>query len=285
MKKYVLSTIVIAFGFVIMTAFSDGGATKLNMGNRTGAGGSQANCDGSGCHGPNASDLAIDLYLVDVYGDTVTNGRYHPNAVYNVKIFGRTTGSFPKFGFQFAAEKFTGFAGAGNFIPSSGLQANPIGPYEVVEHAFQPLTSSGANNFPVSFFWKAPGPGSGQVKFYVTLLAANDNGFANGDKASNIDRTYNENPASVASLSDDIHTSVFPNPASDKLNFKMSNAGNAPYELTVYTLTGQLVDRQVAATGKDEVNLQFNTSSWQSGSYVLRVTSEGKSRVIPVIKQ
>ena len=283
MKRYILGLLVAGFGYLSVVSFSTGGGTSSMMGNRTGAGGTQNDCGNTGCHGPNASDLSIDFYLVDMYQDTVKNGRYTPGAIYTIKLYGRTTGVYPTFGFQLAAEKTIGFAGAGSYIPTSGLQANPVGAYEVIEQ-LMPLTSLNNNHFPVSIKWKAPGAGSGDIKFYVTMLGANNDGFANGDKGGNVVKTYQPNPTSVNDFEEGTEFRLFPNPAHEQMQLLISSNERGSYQLKLFNLNGQVVQARSVTSNTGTTEIKLNVSDLATGTYLLHIEKGGRQKVMTLLK-
>ncbi len=284
MKKSLLLLLSAGFASLTMLSFSSGIAEGPYFYNRTGAGGSQNDCTGSGCHDPNTNDLNISIILTDLgTGDTVRNGRYTPNGIYGVKLFARTlTPGYRKFGFQFTAALSNGRA-AGNYIPTSGLQANPVGQYEIVEHTNQ-IPATG-NAFVTTIYWKAPTFGMGNVTFFTTMLASNDNGFANGDLTNAEQSTFGVNPTSAGSISDDVITKVYPNPASDQFQLSMEHAERGTYSLITYSAHAQIVDQRTITVTGTESQVLFNSSAWAPGNYFIQIVKDGERRIIPFVKR
>ncbi len=65
---------------------------------------------------------------------------------------------------------------------------------------------------------------------------------------------------------------VYPNPATDKVTVKVSEAGSVDARIDVLDLKGQVVSSNVLAAGQSSV--EVSTSSLASGVYTLRVMSE-----------
>jgi hypothetical protein len=190
---------------------------------------------------------------------------------------------YPSFGFQLAAERTNGFAGAGSYIPTAGLQAHPVGAYEIIEQLL-PLPSLNNNHFPVSIKWKAPGAGSGDLKFYVTMLGANGNGFATGDKGANVVKTYQPYPASVNEFDESTQFNLYPNPARDVVQLAINGNEKGTYELKLFNLTGQLLQARNIRLTAATTEISLNIANLSTGTYLLYVEKDGRQKIMNVLK-
>jgi|GEM_PF-1907421 len=288
MKRSLLLTITSVIAYLALSSYSNGIAQFPNSLNRTGAGGSVANCAGSGCHAGNGG-LSVDITMYDIATNTiVSNGKYIPNKPYRVRISAQKSigggGSFPEFGFQFTAERGAG-QGAGNYFSNPGMQANPVPPFVILEHA-NPLPATGSNSIIFNINWIAPGPGSGDVKLWATVLASNDNGFADGDLTDNTSRIYQEGAATgIADLGKDVQTKLYPVPATDVLNLSLTGAAKGSYQLLVYGQNGTIAVQKTILVSSDEFSTHVNTATLAAGNYFVLLSKDGKQRIIPFMKQ
>jgi hypothetical protein len=286
MKKIISGLLTCFLACVVLTSFSTGEAEAPYMLNLTGAGGSTNNCAGSGCHDANSSNLNLSIILTDLMtGDTIKNGKYFPDGIYGVKLYGfvnSVTTIYPKFAFQFSSMRANGSFG-GDYQPTPGLKANPAGGFEIVE-PMQPLDSLKKNHFAKTIYWKAPGPGAGNVTLHATMLAANDNGFASGDVANNENRVFTPVSAGVGELTGSVKMQVFPNPSGDLLNLEMSQLTRGMYQFVIYNRLGQVLENKSQYIGVENFKTQFRISSFPPGNYFLQVSREGEKRILPFVK-
>ena len=287
MKRIITFSACAAFCYILLTGYSSGIAEGPKFLNLTGAGGSTNNCAGSGCHDANSGLLDLSIVLTDLgTGDTVKNGRYFPNGIYGVKLYGKlniTTTNFPKFGFQFTSARANGTFG-GDYIMTPGLKANPTGGFEIVE-PYIPLNATGFNRFEKTVYWRAPGFGAGNVTLFATLLAANDDGFAVGDYANNVQKTFSENPTSVGGFAEDVEMSVYPNPAKNHLSFIMNNADPGRYFVIVYSASGQVMESRVLEIDSKQFRVSFDAAAWSSGNYFLQISRDDKRKIISFVRE
>lgn len=282
MKNKLLLILVAGLGYILMSSYSSGVAVPGVAQNRTGAGGSTADCSGSGCHDPNSSSVNLSIVLVDLStGDTVTNGKYTPDGVYHIKLFAGPT-SRPECGFQFTAARANGLGG-GNYIPTSGLQSNVIPPYEIVEQT-NPIPASANNTFSVPILWKAPPVGSGSWTLYATMLLSNDDNFAIGDITNNSQRTLNEGPAAIDELGTTADFKLFPKPATTEITLQMTNVKPGELTLLAYTSEGKIVMTKKILPSTSLAQTKVDVSEMAPGNYFLQLIQNGKRRILPFVK-
>jgi hypothetical protein len=73
----------------------------------------------------------------------------------------------------------------------------------------------------------------------------------------------------------DIRIKLFPNPVSTLLTAEINDDKDRFLEWIVYDISGRLISSDVFAGGTNRVN--FNTASWQTGSYIMTVSERGGS--------
>jgi len=69
-----------------------------------------------------------------------------------------------------------------------------------------------------------------------------------------------------------VSASIFPNPASNRLNFKLDEQLNQPRELNIYSLDGKLIYRQAVETSEFSTDI----SVLHAGEYLYRISGNGK---------
>lgn len=81
-------------------------------------------------------------------------------------------------------------------------------------------------------------------------------------------------PTSIASVNDiEASLQLFPNPAVNELNVRLSNGGNANVRISMVDLLGREVAVIADNTNQENVNINYNTSSLPRGVYVVRVNA------------
>jgi hypothetical protein len=274
--------LIIGGGLLYVTLSSkSNGTAAIDGQNRTGAGGSVANCAGSGCHSPNSS-TPLSIQVVDMTTGDSTSGFYVPGNVYKVKLELDAGVAYPESGFQFAAAKSNG-TGAGSGIPGSYIHSIPVGGFEIIEQS-SPIPTPGLTK-KFFFYWMAPPPGAGTLTLFATMLASNNDNFASGDVANNQTLIVAEKPLSVSSVPDATDMRVYPNPVNSQLNFTMNGAVKGLYSFTVYSSAGAQVYRHNAEVRSPEFRLAIDATGWAPGMYFMKVGIGGAQRVLPIMRQ
>lgn len=280
MKNRILLLLSCGLIYVTLSSRSAGIAQQFGM-NRTGAGGTSAGCDGGGCHDA-VTNQSMSISMKDLVTGDSTSSLYVPNRSYMVRLSMFSSVNHPEVGFQFAASKADGTA-AGVVTPTGSIQTIPVGAFEIVEHV-APIPAPAASKT-VSFIWKAPGPGSGNITFYAVMMASNDDGFVTGDLTDARTRTFAENMMAVQAINARTQMSVFPNPVSDRLRFSMHDADKGQYTLTVMNTAGQQIFHTTEQVIAGSLQTDIDASAWASGLYFLRVQNSEGQRVLPIVRQ
>ena len=282
MKSKIVGFSLSLIAVVFFSAYNNGITTPPNGQNRTGAGGSQADCSGSGCHSVNKTDLQLNITACDlVTGAVVT--QYTPNYPYKIRIYGNysSSGTFPKFSFQFAATQQNGL-GAGIYFNTAGLQANTIGIFEIVEpYQAKPTVM---NKCIDSVNWIAPSKNSGKVTLYETVLEANGDGFATGDIANNTSHEIDEGPSGINDLPSTTVTTIFPNPAHDEINLLLEHAEIGNYSLLILSQYSSLIHQETIEVNNHSYQQQMDMNNFAPGNYVLFLCKDNNKRMLRFTK-
>lgn len=120
------------------------------------------------------------------------------------------------------------------------------------------------------------GNGSYELRAADNTLLASGGDF--GDVSSN--NFFNGNLLGINELSKD-DVSVYPNPSTTELNVNMNN-GTLPESIIIYNALGQqLLQRKV----NSQSDLKVNTTDFDAGLYILKISNESGELSLPFIKQ
>ncbi|MFM7729289.1 MAG: T9SS type A sorting domain-containing protein, partial [Flavobacteriales bacterium] len=135
------------------------------------------------------------------------------------------------------------------------------------------------NTHTFTFTWDAPATDIGDITFYVAGLAAN------GDDHESDDRVYSTSQVVTASsvglnevISNGFEKNLFPNPASDVINFMPSEFAITPDEVRIVTVTGTtaaIVKNNEFKVANNRVAIPLNTLA--SGTYTLYFVTKGRT--------
>jgi hypothetical protein len=198
---------------------------------------------------------------------------YVPGTMYplQVKV---TDGTKSRYGFEMVA------------LNNSNQQAGTFALVSTTNSAL--LTSGGksyamhrnaTNNSQWTINWTAPATNVGAVKLYVAGNAANNN---NNDTGDNIySASFTLNPASATGFADAQTNSVtvFPNPASEKLNLKF------PEDIRSFKIV-DLTGREIhTGSATNAIGNQVDVSKFPNGTYFLHMEQEKTSQIKRFIVQ
>ncbi len=269
MKKTLLSIFSLSILFIgaqiTLTSYSGGPAFSQNSGN-TGAPGESQTC--RSCHG-SALNTTVSLVIKDSIGNPVTS--YIPGNVYDAEFIVNSTGSI-RYGFQMVSLTSSNTPVNGFAAPAANTRLVILGTgRQYAEH----FGKSVSNIF--STQWTAPATGTGTVTFYGGGAAVNNNGNIGGDGGNVTTLSLSEN-VSVGFVESTLRDEllVYPNPTRNVIRLKntTSEAKNAIVEL--YTVSGQLVLTKNLSL-QENVAKALNVSKFDSGFYILRVTTDGET--------
>ena len=256
MKKRYISILAFAALVPALMSHHNGVAEEQNK-DRTGAPGSDNPC--SQCH--SAGEFSpISAVAVLEFGTTTPITEYVPGETYTLQ-FGVGSTSVPQpsvYGFQATAVLADG-ANAGTFQnPGAGVQLEDVGGRHIIEHSVD------ANLGLWSGDWVAPATGSGEVTFYMSGVACNDNGTSGGDGYDGATFTVTEVIVSVDDL--DAEASLIVNNTGQAIEARTNRAG----QLMIFNLGGQLVHEQPVQVGTIDLGRSFD-----AGVYVFKLVGKG----------
>ena len=241
---------IAGFGFLSMMSFSSG-ATG-NAGDRTGSPLGTATC--TGCHSAAGSFSPNLVFLVtDANSTPVTNNTYTPGETYTIRVsvsalpVATIPPTIAQYGYQMTAldgnnamagtfaNPTTGATGAGN-----GSKLSIFSGVTYVEHSQR----STDGIFNVS--WTAPAAGAGDVTFYSSGIAIDNNSTTGGDNVITTSLTLSESTSTNVNKVEveDLAYSIFPNPITNN-QFTISGVDGEAH-IAIHDLMGRLVYQEMA---------------------------------------
>ncbi|MGB1032399.1 MAG: choice-of-anchor V domain-containing protein [Flavobacteriales bacterium] len=164
--------ILSAFSLPFLLAYDDGVAEHQNR-DRTGAPGSSAVC-GASCHDDQSFLPTLTIQLIDISSSQAVS-EYIAGETYQIKYIISSESTPSVYGFQSTA-LHTNNSNAGVFQnPGLDVQLEDVDGRHIIEHSID----SPSNIFTAE--WVAPASDAGNVIFYATSVAANNNGANSGD--------------------------------------------------------------------------------------------------------
>lgn len=276
----------LALGVLVLPANKNGRASQEKRGN-TGAPGDETNVNGTAitcqnCH--SAQTATLNIAVLDAAGAAVT--QYVPGTVYTARVTVTATNpNLTRYGFQMIALRDSDNADLDGFSdqnPNNYKIATIQNGRTYAEHD----NSSQTNTFDVR--WTAPVAGTGNVKFYASGNAVNNNGLSSGDAAGFTSLALSES-GSVANHEINALTidamQVSPNPA--RHNFRLSaqlpEAGQ--YRLSAWSAaTGKMIWSQTAYYPSGSFQENVLSAAWPSGAYMIRMEKSSLSASVKVLK-
>ena len=249
-------------GFLVFYSFSGG-----SPGGKSGSlGDGGASC--TDCH------AGVPQNVGDWVTSNIPEGGYVPGETYVITAKGMHDG-VSKFGFELTAENAAG-AKKGSFAITDAARTQMTGTANSVTHTQNGTNPTGDSTM-WSMDWTAPVSGSGQVRFYSSINAANGNGSTGGDVIyltmlsveEDITISVNENR-----LADQI--SMYPNPASSKVNLNIPEGA----EMQVFNLLGKVVEVRKNMKAHEILDV----SHLQNGLYFVQLTHNGETHTERLLK-
>ncbi len=235
--------------------------------------GSPGEFDCTACHTGHAVNSGTGSIVIS--SPNMTNWQYVPGQTYQIDVTVSQTGS-PLFGFDFEALRTSNNTNGGTFgITSSSTtqlkNSNGTGSNRSnVVHKKDGGRSNDTHTF--SFNWNAPASNVGNIIFYATGNASDDQGDTLGDYIYKIQQLITP---SVTGISEINHSSlgIHPNPSTGKLNFALKESVNSiGYRL--YDVSGKNVANGNLLKPSDE-NFSITLSSdLKNGLYWLEVNAD-----------
>lgn len=278
MKFKLLYTLFVLAGGAFLFLGNSSGAGAVQGQDRTGSPLSSATC--GACHGGNNFSPTIEL---EILKDGEAVDAYIPGEVYTMRVSAGFSGSPSVFGFQAVALAGNNNAQAGDFQNApSGVQITDLNGRQYPEHSSRSQSSA----FEVE--WVAPETGTGEVRFYSSVLAANNGNGSGGDGVASLDApvVLTEDAVNNTSgfLALEAAVEVFPNPANESTTLRISEADAGDYQVELMTIHGQVLSTQNLQVN-GAATLPVDLSAQAAGLYLLRVSNGERSLVRRIIKR
>lgn len=261
---------------LLLTNNSSGPAAVQNL-DRTGSPLSPGPCQV--CHNNGAFSPTLTLEVLD---NGAAVAAYEPGRTYTLRVQANATGNPAGYGFQAVALTGDDDLQAGVFSnPAQGIQITPLNGRQYAEHSMRRTS----NIFEVD--WTAPEAGTGEVRFYSAVVAANGNGTSTADGAAFLTSpvALAEGPASSAEENELFEAfTIFPNPVAARLNLRFQSRETGEYQLRIVNLQGQsLLERRIEVAAGEQVQ-GLEVSALPAGIYTVQLTDGRRVSSRKVIK-
>jgi len=253
---------------IVFSAFFNAGGSH---GAKTGSPADGNSC--TQCHSGTAQ-TAVSWISTDI----PTSG-YLAGQTYTITVKG-THASVGRFGFELTAEDANNTK-VGTFTITNTAQTKLVNSSHAVTHTGNGFTPDNDSTKSWSFNWTAPATGTGNVKLYAALLAANSNMGTSGDITYltflelTEDATNGINNSKYASS-----ISIYPTIVDNYINIKTQDVSIDRFD--IYNINGQLI----MSKELDEDNSldRVNISSFVPGNYVISFIINGQKNSKRFIK-
>lgn len=287
-QKILLFTAFASFLYVTLSSKTNGPGTAPTSINCTGGPGSTQTCSSTSCHAgaSGATTGLLELRKKSAGSSSTPVTTYQNDTTYIVTLTCTNSSTImTKFGFQMEAVDSASSSSVGTF---SGLPTNvhsvTVAGKVLIEHS-APLSKSIPTGT-VSFDWKAPSTGYGTVKMCGIVNSSNNGGDAFGDvPSSNLAVSYKNAAASVGTIEQNINITAYPNPFIHSLNLKMEHVPTGVYAINAFDMHGKKIVEQQVNLNSGTTDLAIRTDNWALGYYIIQVTKDGYSEMIPVVKR
>lgn len=222
-------------------------------------------CANSNCHNGTAS--ARDGMITS---DIPTSG-YIPGTVYTITV-SITQSGVSRWGFAISPQNDAGnVIGTLAITSSTTTQLKSSGNY--VTHKTAGNSGSGSKSW--SFHWTAPSAGTGDVPFYASVMAANNNGNENGDATFFDVYTVSEDimTSNGSKLEANTEFEINPNPIEgNELHVSFSANAGETASIRILSMNGALVKEINHAVNSTSIqSLTVQTDDLAKGVYLIQV--------------
>lgn len=274
MKVIYTLFVLAACGLVFINSSS--GPANVQGQDRTG--GPLANGFCGNCHGAGAFNPMLDVALLENDQEV---GIYLPGQTYTLQVTINADADALRYGFQAVALDEDNNQ-VGSFAAGTGTQVVTLAQRQYVEHS-SPSTS---NTFEVE--WTAPSEANlADVRFFVSGIAANNNGSSGGDGAVFLNEpVVVERPVGTRELPALAHDLlVFPNPVNDLAHIQLSMDAATTVQLRLFNQAGRLQyqGRENLQAGSN--HLELAADQLPAGTYWLELSDGTRASRTAVVKQ
>lgn len=278
MKLKLIYTLFAFSALALLFLNNSAGPAEVQGQDRTGSPLSIAPCQA--CHSSGAFSPTPQLQVLDNTAPVTT---YEPGKLYKVRVTVNASGDPAGYGFQTVALSGTGNVQAGDFMnPGADVQITPLNGREYPEHNKR----SSTNTFEVD--WEAPAAGTGEVRFYAAVVAANGMNGSDGDGSSFLSSpiTLTEAVSSTTEANELFEAfTIFPNPVSNELNLRIQSPSQSEYQLRLLDIQGRTaLSRPIALSTGEQVH-SLDVSQLPAGVYTLQITDGKRVSSRKVVKR
>ena len=266
-KEFLIISSILSISVLLYPTNSTSNGTG-SPGGKTGSIGDNNNTC-TGCHYAGVSTNAT------ISTNIPSNG-YMPGQTYTITTTVQQTG-ITKFGFEVTAEIDDGTgAKTGSFLITNSTETKLINMNNAVTHKAGGTLTSGGNIKIWEFDWTAPSTGVGDIKFWGSYIAANNDGGNGGDTYHSAELVINEAiPSKINEIESNNNFYLY----SNKIIFnKNINSG------LIYDITG----KNIATLNNIKNNNMFNLNNFEDGIYIIKTIDNQnvhKSQKISITKK
>ena len=235
-------------------------------------------CANSNCHTGTASVRA------GMITSTVPTSGYIPGSVYTFTV-SITQSGINKFGFAISPQNANGnVLGTLAITNSTETQLKSSGNY--VTH--KTAGNSGVNSKSWSFNWTAPSVGTGNVPFYASVMAANNNTTELGDLTFTDVLTIHEDiTTQIPENVSEVDFSVFPNPLEGNvIHIDFNSNAASTSRIRIISLNGAVVSEishNATANGKQHASLSLENLA--KGVYFIEIQNGLGTKMTRIIRR
>lgn len=236
---------------------------NLINGNANGSPGGKTNspADGQNCTSCHNGTINTGIGSISITSD-IPNSGYIPGETYTITTNIIENGS-NKFGFELTAEGGSGFnPKIGEWIITDVNLTKKVNNDGAVTHKGSGNSGSGSKSWSVD--WQAPlwGMSTGTINFYVSGLAANNNGNNSGDQVYTHQYTVNEQQSNGIENKINIYQASYSNNNINIPHFRHLKAIN------IYDIHGKIIN-----SFKSEIPEFISTNEFNKGTYIIQFTN------------
>jgi hypothetical protein len=270
MKKWISFLIVACLLFVVQSYDRTNDVHSSAQGALAGHTGSPDDgktCATGGCHsGTPVPTMNLITSNIPVTG-------YVPGQTYTISATVNDPAKV-KFGFQISPQD-----ASGNYLGTMVItepSATKLTGFKYITHTFGGTSAPGGTRT-WNFDWVAPAAGTGDVTFYGAFNYSNNNSSTSGDQIRTSTLTVSEDISTGLANSDDPYNTVlYPVPAADVLNIRLSLNDPEQLNIDLTDLSGKVVavisQNEVRSTGN--LDLKYNIPAGiDNGIYFVRIQS------------
>lgn len=235
-----------------------------------GVGGARTGSPGDGgtsctiCHAPGANFSLT----ADITTDIPVTG-YDVDTDYTITL--NATSTAPGHGFLLTAERLSDNGKVGAFVDDNGTTTRSQDSDTRISHANR-------NNSSWSFTWRSPSTLQGQIRFYASVNAVNNNGSNGGDQVITV------STGAISTLStrnfEKLSFETFPNPSSDFITLQLED-NTEDAVVSFYDYLGKVALQTNISSEQNKVDV----NNLASGVYLIKIVSNNKIGTQKFVKE